>query len=243
MSGVASASGADAPAMGLPQVFRTFAKVEIGPTGEIVSVVPEARLGAAIGAGLEKAIRTLSFAPAAVSGQPVAGTTFVRMMGCAAALGSEQYRIAFAYESHGPGYSRMLPPAYPPNALRSSTGGDFDVQITVQPDGKARLDQVATTRGGGRATKAFTPSIEAWAAAQRYEPETVNGKAVSTTLTIPLEYRLDTGPSPRRLRAEQRKLRHERLQSDACQLAFGLERERGQEPIALDSPFGVKEGG
>jgi hypothetical protein len=243
MSGAASASGTDVPAKGKPQVFRTFAKVEIGQAGEIVSVVPEARLGADLGAGLEKTIRTLSFAPAAVNGQPVAGTTFVRMMGCAAALGSEQYRVAYAYESHGPGYSRMPHPAYPPNALRGGTEGDFDVQITVQPDGTARLVDVTATRGGDRAKKAFAESIAAWVSALRYEPETVDGKAVSTTLSIPLEYRLDPGPSPRKLRAEQQKVRSEHLQSDACQLAFGRERERRQEPIALNSPFGVKEGG
>lgn len=226
-----------------PRVFHASAKVEIGPTGEIVGVVPDSQLGAEIGRAVERWLRVLSFTPAAVNGTPVAGTTYVRMMGCALPVSQETYRLAFAYSSHGPGYSKLPHPNYPATALRNGDSGDFDVQVSLQPDGTARLVNVTATRGGARAQKAFTASIEGWVSALRYEPETVDGKAVSTTLSIPLEYRLDLGPSPRKLRADQQKLRREHLQSDACQLAFGREREHRQESIALDSPFGVKEGG
>lgn len=238
-----SAGGAKAHAQIEPRVFHASAKVEIGPTGEIVGVVPDSQLGAEIGRAVERWLRVLSFTPAAVNGTPVAGTTYVRMMGCALPVSQETYRLAFAYSSHGPGYSKLPHPNYPATALRNGDSGDFDVQVSLQPDGTARLVNVTATRGGARAQKAFTASIEGWVSALRYEPETVDGKAVSTTLSIPLEYRLDPGPSPRKLRADQQKLRREHLQSDACQLAFGREREHRQESIALDSPFGVKEGG
>lgn len=226
----AGSSGKDGP-----QVFRTLAKVEIGAAGEIVSVVPEERLGSSIGSAVEKSVRMLSFAPAAVGGKPVAGVTYVRMKGCAAPLGQDQYRLAFEYEWHGPGQPRIVQPAYPRDALMRGISGNFDVQITVQPDGTARLDQVTVTQGGMRAEKAFADSIGAWVGALRYEPEVVAGKPVSTSLVVPLEFSLET--SGRALKAEARKARAENMQSDACQLAFGLEQERSKATVALDSPF------
>lgn len=227
----AGSSGKDGP-----QVFRTFAKVEIGAAGEVVSVVPEDRLGSSVGSALEESVRMLSFAPAAVDGKPVAGVTYVRMKGCAAPLGQGQYRLVFEYLAHGPGQPRIVQPAYPRYARMRGISGNFDVQITVQPDGTARLDQVTVTEGGMRAEKAFADSIGAWVGALRYEPEVVAGKPVATSLVVPLEFSLETS-----LKAEARKARAEK-QSDACQLAFGLEQEQSKATVALDSPFVIKGG-
>lgn len=237
-SAAIAANGTDDRPDESPKVFRTFAKVEIGPAGDVVSVSPELRFGSEIGSAIEKSVRALSFAPAAVDGRPVAGTTYVRMMGCAAPIGQGDYRLAFEYTSHGPGYSQMPHPTYPASALRSGISGHFDVAMTVQPDGTMRLDEVATVQGGARAKRAFAESIGAWVAALRYEPETVAGKAVATSVSVPLEFNI----GERRWKVEAEKMRAKEVQSDACQLAFGRERAGRKEPVAFNSPFTLKPG-
>lgn len=227
---------------GEPKVFHVVAKVEIGPTGDITRVIPDLALGREVGGAVERAVRALSFTPATVDDKPAAGTTFVRMMGCAVPLEQDGFRLAFAYTSHGPGYSKLPHPTYPAAALRIGATGHFEVQVTLQPDGTARMDQVRVIEGGARAEKTFAESIKAWVAELRYEPEMVAGKAVPTSMSIPLEFGME--PFSRKAwRAEQKALRDQQVQSDACQVAFGRERTRPSKSVALNSPFVLKEGG
>lgn len=232
------ASGANAE----PKVFYTHAKVEIGAGGEIASVVAEPDLGADIGAAVERYVRGLSFSPAAVDGIPVSGTTFVRMMGCAAPLDGQQYRLAFAYNSHGPGYTHHPYLPYPAHALRAGVSGILVARLTVQADGTARLDEVVPKVGGARAKRAFGATIESWVATLRYQPEHVAGKPVATPLSLALEF--DLSPSSRKDRkAEEDAVVSARMKSDACQMAFARERGREPQSIAIESPFLLKAGG
>lgn len=220
-----------------PRVFRTFAKVEIGAGGEVLGVVAQPELGPDIGAAVERSVRTLSFSPATVNGKPVSGTTYVRLMGCAAPIDGGAYRMAFDYLSHGPASLRIVHPTYPPNALRAGVEGAFLVQVIVQPDGTAKLDQVTHSADSARTLKTFAPAIEGWVSALRYDPERVDGKGVPTTVQIPLEFNLGS------IRRANRTIQNQDRQSDACQIAFGRERERKPESLALNSPFTVKPGG
>ena len=135
----------------------------------------------------------------------------------------------------------MPHPPYPASALRSGISGHFDVKMKVQPDGTMRLDEIETRQGGAQAKRAFAESIGAWVAALRYEPETVAGKAVATSVSVPLEFNSDP-ISARQWKAEEEKMRASEAQSDACQLAFGRERNRRPESVVLNSPFAVTPG-
>ena len=130
---------------GEPKVFHVVAKVEIGPTGDITRVIPDLALGREVGGAVERAVRALSFTPATVDDKPAAGTTFVRMMGCAVPLEQDGFRLAFAYTSHGPGYSKFPHPTYPAAALRSgATASAPAVARKAKPRSprEAEFDQV-----------------------------------------------------------------------------------------------------
>lgn len=232
-----SAEGAGSTDNAEPKVFRTFAKVDVGTSGEVIGVVAESRLGPDIGAAVERSVRQLSYSPAQVNGKPVTGSTFVYLMGCAAPIDGGRYRLAFDYRSHGPKLLGIVHPTYPPSALRAGAEGAFLVQVAVQPDGTARLDRIMLSKGNVRALKTFTPAIEGWVNALRYDPERVDGRGVPTTVQVPLEFNM--GSSERLSQI----VKKDNRESDACQVAFGRERERKQESLALNSPFTVKPGG
>lgn len=222
------------------KVFHTAARVEIDAQGQVAVVTPDSRLSSTLSGEVIKAVQRLEFAAARKNGTPVAGVTYVNLMGCAVPT-AEGFQVALGYASHGPGRERTWgPPPFPADALRKGYSASFNVVIVAGADGRGALERMEeTTPKGPIRERAFRPAIEAWAKAMRFEPEVVDGQALATRMSFPVEFSAgDDSP-----RGFEEAIAARQLQSDACQTALGKARHDPKRAVVLDSPFALKNGG
>lgn len=222
------------------QLFPAQARVEVDASGAVSAVEPDAHLPMPVAEHLRALVSGWRFVPPQVNGRTVSGVTYVRLQGCAAPV-EGGYRLAFAFQGNGPGREQpMRPPPYPPEALRDGASATVNVTFRVEPDGQARVEDIAFVgRRPPRHADAFSNTVKQWAEQARYRPEVLDGKPVTTRVSYPVEFTAGakTYHSARAVeRAARQELQQHAAGTDACQVALGRTRE-GIHPVALDSPF------
>ena len=239
---VATTAGAQVAAKSEVVAFNASVRVEVDAAGKPVSVKAPEDLPAPIRAFIEKRVAAWQYMAAKDGGQAVPAVTFVNVGACAIPAGAG-FRLGLDFKGNGPrlisASGRLPPPSYPFEAQRSAVSGTYRVTYAILADGTTRVDSVDAVEGRGRHAKAFRTSLEQWAEALRYEPELVNGKPVSTSMSIPVEFSIGTD---RRTGAAWRKayldeLKARAIASSECIAAAGAE--TPTMPLAQDSPVKV----
>ncbi len=214
--------------------FHAVVRVDVGASGEPVSVQAPEALPAVVRKALEERVADWGYEPATRDGVAVESTTYVSVGVCAAPQG-DGIRLGVDFKGNGPRLltpmSRLAPPPYPDEAVRAHAQGSFTVNYAVLPDGSTRVVSVEATDGGGLGgnRKAFEKALTDWATGLRYEPERVAGAPVATRQSVPVIFEL----SRRALRLPARR---DPAASQECQAATG---QGGLVPVALDSPVKV----
>ena len=126
-------------------------------------------------------------------------------------------------------------------ALRKSVTGTYIVNYSIQPDGSTQVGDIKLADGPNQSAKWLRPAIARWAESLRYEPEQVNGQAVVTTMSFPVEFKINTSTKRESTEAwrtrDKAELEARAMASTECLLASGGP--PGLTPIALDSPVKV----
>lgn len=213
-----------------PLIFRASAKVSISAAGEVTGVEPDPSLSPALQRSVRDEVLRYRFEPPTQAGQPVAGTTYVSLGGCAVPDGSG-YKASLAYKGAGPQVEggMLPPPRYPERAYMNGAETDAVVTYIVQPDGSATLERI-DQKGRTRWKREFDKTLEQWVGTLRYQPETLAGTPVRTRLEVPVFFALhDVGQSN-----IEEVIKRQHLSTPECTAATS----RGKmEPVALDSPF------
>jgi TonB family protein len=214
--------------------FHTSVRVDVDASGKPVAVRAPEELPGIVREALERRVAGWSYEPAIRDGVQVASTTFVYVGVCARPDG-DGLRLGVDYKANGPRLMtrlhRMPPPAYPDDAVRAGAEGRFLVNYEVRPDGSTRFisleaEEGKRLRGGQR--KTFEGALMAWVEGLRYEPERVDGMAVSTQQRVPVIFSLGGRSLPDLpSRAETR---------EECREAGAA---GGLMPVAIDSPVKV----
>ncbi len=185
-----------------PVPFKTKAKVWLDEQGVPQHVETPEQLPAAIGEAIRSQVKAWRFEPATVNGEAKPGITHLLLDACAAAGASGELNLALGYVYGGPvnaGNAAGLapPPRYPVDAVRSGVQGTWLVTYEVLPDGKAQWLSVAP-QGDTNPKRLgyFEPSLRQWVSQLRYQPEEVDGRAISTVVRIPVDFSLDTSSKP-----------------------------------------------
>ena len=78
-------------------------------------------------------------------------------------------------------------PAYPPAALRAGDEGTVLLRVEVGADGKPTDVQVAGRSGSRELDRAAERAVRDWT----FQPATRNGKAVASTVQVPVDFRVE----------------------------------------------------
>ena len=223
--------------------FKATVRVEVDAAGKPVKVEAPADLPEAIRAFVEKRVASWDYAPARQDGTPVPAVTYVKVGACAVPLpDGKGFSLGVDFKGNGPKLAhaaeRLPPPYYPDEARRRGAEGTFKVSYTIQPDGSARLDAIEPLEGGNWALKQLRGALTDWVGQLRYQPEQVNGQAVATRMSMPVEFRLGNGGgTPRWLADYRQQLQQRVIASSECKLASG--EDMAPMPLAQDSPVKV----
>lgn len=225
--------------------FNASVRVEVDAAGKPVKVEAPADLPESIRAYIEKRVASWQYQPAKVNGTPVSAVTFVQVGACAVPTeAGGAFKLGLDFKGNGPrivaAADRLPPPSYPIEAQVKGYSGTFRVGYSIEPDGKPRLDSIETLDGGNKLAKVFHPALKKWVENLRYEPEQVDGRSVSTQMSYPVEFVLDTGHRHETV-SEWRKryladLQARAIASKECVAAGGGDALR---PIAQNSPIKV----
>lgn len=221
-------------------VFQTVAKVAVGTDGQPEEVQAAERLPPSLRQFVESTVGGWQFVPALVDGVALKGTTWVRLSVCAVPQGGD-FALSARYTGNGPtpasGAVLADPPRYPVNAMRSGVEGDMLVTYTVEADGSATLDSIAyPEREEKRMRRYFDRALREWVSAMRYEPEKLDGRAVATRISTPVEFSLGESFSRKQVEEEVRRGWQD---SPECLAAEGRQ-PQGKEAIA-QSPFVLRD--
>ncbi len=219
--------------------FNATVRVEVDAAGKPVKVEAPADLPESIRAFIEKRVASWQYEPAKQGGVPAAAVTFVMVGACAMPV-AEGYRLGLDFKGNGPavvdpGPWFMRPPQYPGEAQRGGAEGSFQVSYSIRPDGTTTLGSIVPiqTNTGSRHARAFKQAIASWIEGQRFQPEQVNGMAVATEVSFPVEFELRDGGRPGKYREE---LEARALASKECTAASAPS---GLLPIATNSPVKI----
>ncbi|MEF9978656.1 MAG: energy transducer TonB [Thermomonas sp.] len=219
--------------------FNATVRVDVDASGKPVKVEAPADLPESIRAFIEKRVASWQYAPARQNGVPVSAVTFV-MVGACAMPAAEGYRLGLDFKGNGPavvdpGPWFMRPPQYPGEAQRGGAEGSFQVSYSIRPDGTTTLGSIVPieTNTGSRHARVFKQAIASWIEAQRFQPEQVNGVAVATEVSFPVDFELRDGGNRQ---AYGNELKARALASKECIAASAPS---GLLPMATNSPVKV----
>ena len=225
--------------------FNASVRIEVDATGKPVAVEAPADLPEPIASAIEKRVAGWGYVPARRGGKAVAAVTYVSVGACAVPA-EGGYRLGIDFKGNGPRLhsdtGRMLPPPYPRALVMRGVGGTFVVSYSVQADGSTQLTGIepAGKRMKHEYRQSFEEALEDWVENLRYDPEQVDGQAVTTTVRVPVMYSSvdDDDRHARDWRARYAAdLRERAIQSEECKLASGAA--TGPVPLAIDSPVKV----
>lgn len=216
-----------------PVQFRASAHVVVDADGVPSAVEASHKLPEPIREAVNAHVAHMRFEPLVIDGKARTGSTHVFLDACAIPQDDGRLNIAMEYRANGPGYLdgelRLRLPEYPVEAMYSGSEGSFTVNVVVAVDGTVEVESVQREKGSLRT---FEPALRTWASSLRYIPEQVDGVAVETRLSIPVEFTLRLPASGRT--ARQRRIA-EALDTKACASAAHGQGQRNT--IVLDSPF------
>ena len=211
-----------------PLVFSASAKVEIDASGKVTSVEPIGQLSPALQDLVRRHLAGYRFEAPQRDGAAVAGTTYVKLGGCAVPDGKE-YNVSLAFQTNGPrmeGVDFIAPPKYPPAGYQNGVEAEAIVTYVVEADGSATLEGIAYPKAQ-RQKQAFDKVLREWVGQMRYLPERIAGQPVRTRMEVPVDFKLSEGPSRKQVQREFRA----RPECVAAEATPGLL------PVAVDSPF------
>ena len=226
--------------------FNASVRVDVDASGKPVKVEAPADLPDSIRSFIEKRVASWQYQPAKAAGVPVGATTYVKVGTCAIPdATSGGYKLGVDFKGNGPrlvsASGNLPPPQYPIEALRKSVTGTYIVNYSIQPDGSTQVGDIKLADGPNQSAKWLRPAIARWAESLRYEPEQVDGKAVVTTMSFPVEFKINTSTKRESTEAWRTRYKAElearAMASTECLLASGGP--PGLTPIALDSPVKV----
>lgn len=223
--------------------FNASVLVEVDATGKPIRVEAPADLPEAIRAFVQKRVASWQYTPARQDGRAVSAVTYVKVGACAVPLpDGKGYSLGVDFKGNGPRLAsaneRMAPPPYPAEMRRKGAQGTYSVNYTIQPDGSTRVSSVEVVEGGNQYARVFRATLEGWVEKFRYDPELVNGQAVATTMSVPVEFRLGpVGPDSHWLDDYRQELQQRAIASNEC-IAAG-NNDVSPMPLAQDSPVKV----
>jgi len=185
-----------------PIPFKTKAKVWLDEQGIPQQVETPEQLPSAIREAIGVQVKEWRFKPATVNGEAKSGITYLMLNACAAAGAAGELNLALGYVYGGPASNQNAagltpPPRYPVDAFRSGIQGTWLVTYEVLPDGTAQWMSVAPQgETNPKRLNYFEPALRQWVSQLRYQPEEVDGHAVSTVVRIPVGFNLGTGTKP-----------------------------------------------
>ena len=242
---MAPAAAADEAKPGVV-AFNASVRVDVDASGKPLKVEAPADLPESIRGFIEKRVASWQYQPAKQGGVAVGATTYVKVGACAIPdATSGGYRLGVDFKGNGPrlvsASGNLPPPQYPMEAARKSIGGTYMVSYAIRPDGSTQVSDIELVDGPKQSAKWLRPAINRWAESLRYEPEQVNGQAVATNMSFPVEFKVTTDrtrETQKTWRARYKaELESRAMASSECQLASGAA--VGLMPIALDSPVTV----
>ena len=151
---------------------------------------PAAKL---IAPNVEPSVRRWTFRPGELDGVPTSTRTFLtlRFKGMAGADGSMQ--LQFVSAQTGARMGRPAIPAYPAQAVRAHANAAVVAIVHFDAQGKASLLSYEY-QGNPGFRDDFVEATQAAVAKWKVDPELVGGRAVATSMRVPVIY--CTGPKP-----------------------------------------------
>ncbi len=138
-------------------------------------------------AQLEQAIRSWTFRPGKVDGQPAATDTHLRIRLSVTRV-DRQYELQILRASTGPRYDKLLPPKYPEIAVKMRKHGL--VLLYVEHDASGKVSKIEPAREApkpnARLLKAARDAVASWT----FRPEAVGGHALPGRALVPVCFRL-----------------------------------------------------
>ena len=230
-----------------PRLFSAQLRIEVGADGVVTAVAPSPALSQVVNAALAENLRKVRFAPALLDGRPVAGVTYAWQEACLVPADGGS-RLAVRFLGTGPGTANAIqrtPPQFPFEAQRAGASADVKATYRVEPDGSISVESTELASGRSRYTREFLAATRQWLAAQRAEPEQLDGRPVATRVSTHVVFKSGpsfSGPDARRQAQQHGEAERARMEaariagSRACGVAGGGS-DAAQQPIALNSPF------
>lgn len=226
---------------GEPIPFKAMAKVWLDEEGVPQRVEAPEQLPTPVREAIESQVKDWRFQPATVDGEARAGVTYLALDACAVPAASGDLNLAVGYSFGGPMLAgsftgRVMPPRYPPEAVRASAQGEWVVTYQILPDGTVQWISMAPEgKTNPKTRRYFEPVLRAWVAGMRYLPEEVDGRPVGGEVSMPVQFKLDL------TKTDRRALRQEINSSAECIAA--MKGEETTRPLVVGSPFKLIDGG
>lgn len=178
-------------------------EVQIGADGHVLDYTLKNKLAPAVSALVDKNVRKWTFDPVLVAGKPVIAKTSVHLRLKAVPTQQDNYSLQITNVIFGEPKmaARNIPPKYPLAAVQAHLGAKVILWLKLDESGNVIDAQPYQTSLDGRATT--EAEAERWrvlfekssiAAAKNWHydlNETLNGKAVGTTVFAPTSYFID----------------------------------------------------
>lgn len=236
------------PAAAAPQVLYLQVRADVAPDGHIVASA-DGKLPVVLREAVEKQVGGWRFRPAMKEGVAVTATTWVRVAACLVPDNGNM-RLSVGYVANGPLQPEAFsfsPPVPPNSLLQQGIDTTLQVSYAVQPNGRGKLESVGFEDSVPERFRTwFERSMKQWASEQKFQPERIDGQAVTTHLQTPVRMNLAAQSTPRR-----ELKRREEAERQARQLAEQLNPAcvAAAQPylvdstVALDSPVSFMDAG
>ncbi|MDG2526467.1 hypothetical protein P6166_14010 [Stenotrophomonas sp. HITSZ_GD] len=237
----ACADDAAPPAAAAPRLLYLQVRADVAPDGHIVATA-DSKLPTVLRGAIEKQVGGWRFHPPMKEGVAVTATTWVRVAACLVPENGNM-RLSVGYVANGPMQPDALifaPPTPPSSLLREGIDTTLQVSYAVQPNGRGKLESVGFEDSvPERFRPWFERSMKQWASEQKFQPERIDGEAVTTHLQTPVRMNLAAqGDRPQaRMRREEADRQARRLSEQlnpACVAA--AQPYLVDSTVALDSP-------
>lgn len=237
---VLAAGASAAPAAPDVVAFNAAVKVVVDSHGRPTLVQAPQDLPAAVRGAIEKRVASWQYSVGTRNGVAVPATTYVFVGACALPTADgEGYRLGVDFKGNGPRvngrFGTLPPPGYPMDMNRRGIGGIFLVDMRIGKDGRVTPESIKPEQPDHAVgERTFESALRAWVASLHYDPETVAGEAIATTIRVPVEFVSYKSGGPSRI---ERDLKQKALQQSECRLAGAAQ--PALQAVALDSPVKV----
>ena len=164
------------------------AEVSINADGKVTNVVLlEDKLSNAVKSTIVDSVKKWQFEPVLSDGVAVPSLTYVNFNVCAIPSG-DGYDLAVHYVDNGPLFDRANELEFTPAIdYYSNDHQSIKVQLTVEPDGNASLDDVVMVDVAPMIQRDIRNAVKSWVKSMRFKPERIGGHPVATKLEWPFD--------------------------------------------------------